>query len=40
MLFLHNNLQCDLFEKMMKSIYTGSFAIILAVMVFVVLPFF
>jgi len=38
MLFLHNNLQCDLFEKMMKSIYTGSFAIILAVMAFVALP--
>ena len=38
MLFLHNNSQCDLFEKMMKSVYTRSVAIILALMALVLLP--
>jgi len=38
MLFLHNNLQCDLFEKMMKSVYRRSVAIVLALMSIVLMP--
>lgn len=38
MLFLHNNSQCDLFDKMMKSVYTRSVIIVLALMALVLLP--